>query len=324
MSFRVLISTVPFGQHNRTPIDLLDKAGISYQFNPFEKKLSEEDLSNLIPEFDALIAGTEPISARVLDRASKLKIVARVGIGLDNVDLVFAKSKGIQVSFTPDAPSPAVAELTIGLMLDLLRGITVSDRDLRKEKWRRIFGRRLSDVTIGLVGLGRIGRRVVDHLSGFGPPRILANDINEACFSGLTGIVEQSDKAKIYRESDIVSLHVPLTKETIGMITSQEIGKMKPGGFIVNTSRGGIVDENDLFNALAKGRLAGAAVDVFENEPYCGPLLKSKNTVLTAHMGSMTVDCRAQMEIEATQEVIRFATGKPLTSRVPESEFFGR
>src|SRR5439155_18902513 len=174
---RVLITTVPFGLQPR-PLERLQTEGIEYVINPIGRRLKEDELAQLIRDFDVVIAGTEPITARVMDGAGRLQLISRVGIGLDRVDLPAARARGIQVSYTPEAPSPAVAELTIGLMLALLRDIPATDRVMRQGVWRRSMGRRLSAMTVGVVGVGRIGKRVIRHLvGGFHGVRILANDL---------------------------------------------------------------------------------------------------------------------------------------------------
>ena len=318
---KALISTIPFGNHNRLPLELLDGAGVEYVINPFNTKLTEDQLAGLIPDFDILIAGTEPITRRVLSRAAKLKLISRVGIGLDNVDLVVAEQLGIAVSYTPDAPAPAVAELTIGLMLSLLRNVHVANAQLHRGEWTRHLGRRIPEVTIGIIGVGRIGGRVLRRLSAFGTPRTLANDLhpNPKIVPELK--LEWVGKEEIYRNADVISLHLPLSAHTKNMIRAEHLRMMKPGTLIINTSRGGIINEHDLADVLNSGHLGGAAVDVFDQEPYRGALSQIERCLLTAHMGSMSVDCRSRMEIEATEEAVRFASGQPLTSLVPEMEY---
>ena len=166
MNHKVLITTVPFGEIDREPIDLLESNNISYDINPLGRKLTEDDLKEMISEYSILIAGTEPITDAVLQRGEKLELISRVGIGLDSVDLMAARRRGIHVSYTPDAPAPAVSELTIGLMLSLLRKVQRSNVEMHDGEWKRYFGKRLSESTVGIIGLGRIGRRVVHHLSG--------------------------------------------------------------------------------------------------------------------------------------------------------------
>jgi D-3-phosphoglycerate dehydrogenase len=256
-----------------------------------------------------------------MDACPSLEHISRVGVGLDSVDLQAARERDIRVSYTPDAPAPAVAELTIALMLSLLRSVHIANNVMHKKEWRRIFGRRLAEVTVGVIGLGRIGGRVLNRTKGFGTPRILANDIEPNSELGRHFKLEWVTKDKLLRESDIVTLHVPLTRRTKNLITKDDLLSMKNDAFIVNTSRGGVINEQDLFDVMAGGHLGGAAIDVFEQEPYSGPLSKIERCILTSHMGSMSVDCRTRMEIEATRETVRYLSGYSLESAVPEEEY---
>jgi len=317
---KVLITTVPFGDKNRLPLELLEDAEIDYLINPLNKKLTEDELAEMVTDFDVIIAGTEPITSKVMDNARNLKHISRVGIGLDSVDLLAAELRGIKVSYTPDAPAPAVAELTIGMMLTLLRSVHVSNSQMHVGQWHRFFGRRLSKVTIGIIGVGRIGKGVIKHLQGFGNPRIMVNDIEPDLQFGDQYELEWVSKERIYREADVISLHLPLTGRTKNMIRTECLRMMKEDAIILNTARGGIINEDDLYDVLQMGHLSGAAIDVFEFEPYTGKLRDIERCLLTAHMGSMSVDCRTRMEIEATEEAVRFLTDKPLEGMVPEDE----
>ena len=174
---KVLITTVPFGDKNRVPLEMLEEAGIEYLINPLGKKLHEEELASMISDFDVIIAGTEQITDDVMKNGKNLKLISRVGIGLDSVDLLAAERRGIKVSYTPDAPAPAVAELTVGMMLTMLRSVHVSNLQMHNGYCNRYFGRRIPEVTIGVIGLGRIGTRVLNRLRSFGTPRLLLNDI---------------------------------------------------------------------------------------------------------------------------------------------------
>jgi len=319
---KILITTVPFGDKNDLPIRQLAETGVDYLINPLGRKLKEDELAGMVGDVEVLIAGTEPITEKVMANAPRLKLISRVGIGLDSVDLMAAERRGIKVSYTPDAPAPAVAELTIGLMFSLMRSIHVANAQMHRGEWHRYFGRRLTELTIGIVGAGRIGGRVVRHLRALGVKRLLVNDIcPDACrFEGVDAI-ECVDKDTIYRESDLVSLHVPLTAQTKNMVRREHLLQMKPDAMIVNTARGGIIHEDNLAEVLNLGHLAGAAVDVFCEEPYQGRLSSVDRCLLTSHMGSMSVDCRTRMEIEATEEAIRYLAGKPLEGLVPEAEY---
>lgn len=318
---KVLITTVPFADKNRLPLDLLEGSGIEYLINPIGRKLKEDELADMISDFDVLIAGTEPITDKVMSRASRLKLISRVGIGLDSVDLLAAERRGIHVSYTPDAPAPAVAELTVGFMLTLLRSVHVANAQLHRGEWQRHFGRRIPEVTIGIIGVGRIGRRVLSRLSGFGTPRVLVNDIHPDTKLVPELKLEWVGKDEIYRNADVISLHVPLTSHTKNMIRAEHLSQMKPDALLINASRGGIINEQDLAGALNAGHLGGAAIDVFEHEPYAGPLAQIERCLLTSHMGSMSIDCRTRMEIEATEEAVRFLSNQPLRGGVPPDEY---
>jgi D-3-phosphoglycerate dehydrogenase len=318
---KILITTVPFADKNRLPVELMSAANIDFVINPIGRKLKEPELADMVSDFDALIAGTEPITDNVMGRGKNLKFISRVGVGLDGVDLLAAERRGIKVSYTPEAPAPAVAELTFGLMLTLLRSVHVSNLQMHSGHWNRHFGRRLAEVTVGIIGTGRIGARVLRRIPAFGTPRVLVNDINPDSKLVTELKLEWVDKEEIYRRADLISLHLPLTAHTKNMIRREHLLVMKPDALIINTSRGGIINEHELADVMQSGHLGGAAIDVFEEEPYSGPLSKIERCILTSHMGSMTVDCRTRMEIEATEEAVRYLTNQPLQSLVPAHEY---
>jgi D-3-phosphoglycerate dehydrogenase len=191
---------------------------------------------------------------------------------------------------------------------------------MHRGEWQRHFGRRIPEVTIGVIGCGRIGGRVLRRLKAFGSPRILVNDIRPDKNVAPDLKLEWVDKEEIYSEADLVSLHLPLTLKTKNMIRLEHLSAMKSDAMIINTSRGGIINEEDLVKILNKGHLSGAAIDVFNQEPYSGPLRNIDRCLLTSHMGSMSIDCRTRMEIEATEEAIRFIVGQPLHGLVPKEE----
>jgi D-3-phosphoglycerate dehydrogenase len=320
--YNVFISTVPFGETDSYPVDILKKeSNCEFVINPLGRRLNEDELAEIIKDYDILIAGTEPITAKVMDNAPHLKLISRVGIGLDNVDLLHARELGINVSYTPDAPAPAVAELTIGHILSACRSIPLADRKLRAGIWQRIMGQRLSNQVIGIIGTGRVGSRVLKHLQGFLPKRILVNDIQPDHNLYDLFHAELVSKEVIYRESDIITLHVPLTPQTSPLIAAKELEQMKSSVFLINTARGGVINEKDLFDALKNGEIGAAAIDVFDTEPYGGELLTLDNCYLTCHMGSCTVDCRFEMEKLATEEALRFIRGEELQLQVPEYEY---
>jgi D-3-phosphoglycerate dehydrogenase / 2-oxoglutarate reductase len=316
-----LITTVPFAHSNRLPLELLESAHIAYRINPLGRRLKEDELAGMVGDADVLIAGTEPITAQVMSRAPRLRLISRVGIGLDSVDLIAARQRNIAVCYTPDAPAPAVAELAFGLMLSLLRSVHVANLELHAGQWHRHMGRRLAEVTVGVIGTGRIGARVLRRIPAFGTPRVLVNDLKPDPKLVPELKLEWVSKDEIYRSADVISLHVPLTAQTHNMIGRAQLLQMKPDALLINTSRGGIINEQELAQVMKSGHLGGAAIDVFAHEPYGGELSGIPRCLLTAHMGSMSVDCRTRMEIEATEEVVRFLSGQPLRSPVPNDEY---
>lgn len=318
---KVLITTVPFGDKNRLPIDQLESVGVEYLINPLGRKLTEGELAEMAEDFDVLIAGTEPITDQVFSRAKKLRLVSRVGVGLDSVDLLAAERHGVQVSYTPDAPALAVAEMSIGLLFSLLRSIHLANDQLHNRIWKRHFGRRISEVTIGIIGVGRIGTLFLNMLLSLGVKQVLLNDLVANLEVTEDSRIRWVEKEVIYREADVISFHVPLTSETKNMVGFEQLRLMKNDALLINTARGGIINEYDLANALRGGLLGGAALDVFDCEPYAGELSEIDRCLLTSHMGSMSIDCRTRMEIEATEEALRFLSGKPLLSLVPPVEY---
>jgi len=305
-------------------MELLDGIGAETLINPLGRRLTESELCDMVGDAEVIIAGTEPITARVLAEAQNLRLTSRVGIGLDSVDLAAARDRGVAVSYTPEAPAPAVADLTVGLILTLLRNVPEAVEGMRRGEWNRRMGRRIPHVTVGIIGTGRIGTRVLRRLAAFGTPRVLVNDLQPRPKVIEELKLEWVDKDTIYREADVISLHVPLTAQTKGMIRERELRLMKSDALLLNTARGGLVDEAALETLLLEGHLGGVAIDAFVDEPYSGPLASFDRCMLTCHMGSMSIDCRTSMEIEATEEAVRYLMGSPLMGIVPESEYLNQ
>lgn len=299
MALQVLISTSSFNLANFAQLEDLKTAGVEVKLNPFEARLTEDQVIELLgTNTIGLIAGLEPLTKNVLQSAKSLKVIARVGTGLDSVDLAAAKQLGISVLNTPDAPTRAVAELTVAHILGLLRHLSKADRQIRSGVWKGLMGSLLETKTVGLVGFGRIGKRVATLLSAFGASVIISDaQVKASDFQNL-------ELDELCAKADVLSLHLPYNESTHHIINEKRINLMKKGSYIVNISRGGLIDETMLLGALKSGHIAGAALDCFEQEPYEGELRNLENVQITAHMGSYARETRDLMEQEASNLLV--------------------
>jgi len=295
----VLITTSSFDDRH---FETLAKAGLQAILNPLARKLTERELSDLLQKHRpvGLIAGVEPITREVLEQASFLKGISRCGIGLDSVDLAAASDCDIKVTNTPDAPTIPVAELTVGMMLTLLRSIHLADFSVRQGGWERPMGTLLHGKTVGILGCGRIGSYVAKLVAAFGAVPV-GYDPNLPSHPGLPLVPLE----ELLGSADLVTLHLPYSEQTHHILNRERLGQMKETAFLVNASRGGLVDEAALSDFLLGGKLAGAALDCFENEPYAGPLAGVRNTLLTGHIGSYAKEGRAIMEQQAVANLLQ-------------------
>lgn len=313
---KIFVSTFPYSRSSSEPLALLKNSKYDFKINTSGRKLTGQELYENAKDATAIIVGTEDLSILV-DRSEKLKLIARIGIGLDSVPLIKCLEKGIQVCYTPDAVTDAVAELTLGLMIALTRNVHLADREIRRNGWQRFEGKSLKEQTIGLVGFGRIGKKVAEYISVFNPSQILIHDVldknNEIIKIRKDKInIAQVNFEELISRSDTISLHIPKTPKTQNLINEETILQMKKSALLINTARGGIINEADLLKYLLSGHLAGAALDVFEKEPYMGELCQLPNVILTQHMGSCSIEARNRMEKEATEDVLRFVKNEPL------------
>ncbi len=243
-------------------------------------------------------AGTEPLTARVMDELPYLKVISRCGAGMDNVDTTAAAKKGIKVCSTPDGPTLAVAELTLAFALDLLRKITQMDRGLREGAWKKQMGNTLKDKKLGIIGFGRIGQAVGAIFTALGAEIAFNDPVVDST------IYRKMSISELLSWADILSLHCSRSGGECLLLAIDQLRKMKPGSWIINAARGGLVDEGALYDLLKSGHLAGAAIDVFEREPYDGPLKDLDNVILTPHIGSYARESRIQMEIDTIKNLI--------------------
>ena len=309
---KIVVSTSSFDVGASSALRALADSGYEIVTNPFERRLTEAEAVDILrdPDVVGMIAGTEPLPRATLEKAGALKVISRCGIGMDNVDVVAAGALGIDVLNTPDAPTDSVAELTLGLILAALRRIGEADRAIRAGEWRSLTGGLLRDRVLGIIGYGRIGRRVGKLADAFGG-RVLAYDVRE--FEPQQH-AERTGLDQLLAASDIVTLHMPSTPHKQAVITAEKLALMKRRAILVNTSRGDLVDEDALVRALTSGALAGAALDTFVKEPYSGPLTTLPQVTLTAHMGSYAEEARAKMEEEAASNLLHALTARGLVA----------
>lgn len=297
---KVLITTSSFSLGNFAQAKSLHDAGISIEVNPHGRRLSEDEVAELVAtDVIAILAGLEPLTDRVLSNAKSLRVIARCGTGLDSVDLQAASRLGIDVFNTPDAPTQAVAELTIAHMLNSLRHLSTTDSNMRSGKWTPTMGSLLATKTVGLIGVGRIGGAVAKLAQAFGARVIGFDPVVDSHNS-----VELLSLDQVLKQADIVSLHLPINDQTHHILNANTISCMKTGSIVVNVSRGGLIDESALHDALKSQHLSGAALDCFEDEPYSGPLLQIPGVHVTAHMGSYARETRDLMETEASTNLV--------------------
>jgi D-3-phosphoglycerate dehydrogenase len=295
---KIIITTSSFATYDQTPLQTLQKNNMDYIINPYGRKLTQEEVIDLAKDADGLVAGTEQLNGHVLQELPRLKVISRCGAGLDNVDLAKAEELGIKVYSTPYGPTLAVAELTLGLILDLLRKVTAMDRELRKGTWKKQMGSLLTGKKIGIWGFGRIGQKVAELFALFGV-EIAYYDIR-----AIESEIPIMSKRELLAWADIITLHCSANADGRPVIGAAELNLMKANTWLINTSRGGLVDENALYSALKEGSLAGAALDVYANEPYEGPLGELDNIILTPHIGSYAKEGRIQMEKDAVHNLI--------------------
>jgi len=312
---KAFITTVPFGTVSREPLDLLEKEGIEYLINPEGKKMTDKQFADFVEDVDYIVAGLPKFTNELLDRAKKLKLIVRVGVGLDNVPFEETNKRGIKVGYTPNANTLAVAELTVGFMIDALRRFSYVDRVMRKGEWNKYMGQQLQGKTVGIIGVGRIGKKLIELLQPFGV-HVLGNDLVEDHEFAKKYNFEYVNKERIYKESDILTLHLSYSSSVYHLINKDVLDKMKDNAILINVARGGVVDEDALYQALKNDIITGAVLDVYEKEPYKGFLIELDNVLLTAHIGAGTKQSRRNMEVSAVEEVIRFHRKQQLLNEI--------
>lgn len=297
---KIAIGPSSFAAEDEKPLQMLRNAEIEIVANPYSRRLKEDEIIAHLKDVDGLIAGLEPLNRRVLSSATKLKAIARVGIGMDNIDFNAAEEQGIKISNTPDGPTQAVAELTVACMIALCRKLPQMNKYMHQGEWNKLIGTGLQGATVLIIGYGRIGQAVGRMLQPFSPRLLLCDPvINESQLNYKEELVSLDEG--LYR-AQVVTLHAAGKKV---ILDSSAFKKMNQGAILLNSARAELVDQEALTEALVSGKLGGAWFDVFWHEPYQGDLRLLDNIMLTPHIGTYTAQCRLCMETEAVKNILR-------------------
>lgn len=292
-------------------IEVMKKSGLQVDYKP---EINPDELIGSVKDYDIVVVRSRTkVTKEVIDANAKMKIIARVGVGLDNIDVKYAESKGIQVINAEIAAMTAVAELVIGLMLSLARSIPRADAAIKNGKWlkKELMGIELKGRYLGIVGVGKIGKRIARIARGLNM-NIIGYDIVpiDQQFAREVGLIV-TDLNTLLSSSDFVTLHVPLTEDTKHMINEQRLSLMKKSAYLINTSRGEVIDEQALYNALKDGKIAGAALDVFEVEPPTDSMLvQLPNVVCTPHIGAQTYEAQELAANVIAERIIQILKGR--------------
>lgn len=300
----VTIALSQFCAFDPKPLQLLEEAGFRIQQNRLGRRLRNDEIPKMLKDAEAVLAGVEPYEAQVLEGLPKLKCISRCGVGVDSIDLEACRRLNISVLTTPEEVVEPVAQLTVAMILALARNFTLHQNEFRGGLWKKHTGHMLSEWTIGLVGFGRIGREVERLLRPFAP-QILVTD-PKLSVDDCPDSVQLCSLPELLRQADLVSLHVSRAREEGTLLGREELLSMKPGSRLVNTARGHLVDEQALTDALTSRHLSAAALDVFQEEPYNGPLSNLPQVLLTPHVATLTQTARAAMELKSVQNLIQF------------------
>lgn len=287
-------------------LNLLKDSGVDYTYEP---EITSSSLLQKIVDYEGLVVRSRTkVTRDVIEQGTRLKVIGRAGVGLDNIDLAAAKERGVQVLNTPDALTNAVAEFTLGLMLNLARSIPRADASMKQGKWIKnaLTGQELKGKTYGTIGIGRIGAKVAELAHAFGM-KIMANDIIPVPQKLIDSLgIKVSTADEVFEQADYVDLHVPLTKETTYLVNYERMCKMKSSSFLINTSRGKVINEKDLLRALNEGKISGAALDVFEVEPPNQSALQSnEKLILTPHIAGQTEEAQNEAGRLVVELVLR-------------------
>lgn len=304
---KVLITSEYFGRFTNEAKEILLSAGHEVLDNPYGHKfLTPEEIIPYINDADAIICDLERINKDVINAAPRLKIIARRGVGVDSVDVEYAKQKGIEVARTLNVVEPPVAELVMSYILSFGRKIRELDAEMKKGRWNKILGSSIDEKTLGIIGMGKIAQEVAKRAKAFNMNIVYTDIVRNEFVEKEYGAV-YSDLDMLLASADYVTIHTPLTPETNKLFNYEKLCKMKPAAYLINTARGAIIDEEGLYKALKEGHLAGAAIDVFDVEPKEDSILREMdNVILTPHVGTFTKEIFIKMDILAAKNIVNY------------------
>ena len=303
MKDKILVALSTFAEYGKNPLIVLQNSNIEYFINPLGRRLLREEIMDMGSSATGIVAGVEPYDEIVLKKLPNLKCISRAGVGVDNIDLEYAKNRNIIVRNTPEVVIRPVVELTLAMIFDLLRKTTFHTRILRNHRWEKSAGNLLSGKTVGIIGTGRIGKAVSEILIKLGA-KITAFDISPDKHWAIDNNVHYVTFSQLLSSSDIISLHASPGDTKKPLLGKEEIRMMNRGVIIINTSRGDFIDEQELCDGLASGQVGSVGLDVFPKEPYNGKLMDFDNVVLTPHIATLTIESRLEMEVQATTNLI--------------------
>jgi D-3-phosphoglycerate dehydrogenase len=306
MSKNVYIALSTFAEFGNEPIDILEENGFNISRNITKQRLLPSQIIEYASSADGVIAGVEQYTKSVLENLPNLKCISRAGVGIDNIDLKYAKYKNIEIKNTPFEVIVPVLELTMSMIFGLLRKTGEQTQVLKSGVWKKLNGSNLNEKKVGVIGTGRIGKKVAECLNYLGA-EVLLCDINEDIYWSQSINLKYYDLQDIIQTCDIITLHSTSVNNGY-LIKSEDIKKMKKDSIIVNTSRGDLIEENALIYGLENNILSGVGLDVFPEEPYSGKLLNYDNIILTPHIATLTTESRLKMETRAVENLVEFFT----------------
>ncbi len=315
---KILVTPRSFASTSKEPLKILQQKNYQLDLNETGERYTEAKMKKLIEDVDGVIVGTDPLTSEVLQEAQQLKIISKYGVGVDNIDLDFARQNNIAVTNTPDANSRSVAELTICYLFALSRRIVEADKKTKNYYQGKIIGNTLNKKVLGILGLGKIGRQVARLAQGLNL-QLIAYDIERDHDFARKHDIEFVEFTELLERSDYISCNVPLNSATRNMIAKEEIDKIKENAFLINTARSEVINEDYLITALKNGKLAGAALDVQTQETIDKINQQSDikdKIILTPHMGAHTEEAIEKMGVQAAQNLVDYFNNKELQYRV--------